>query len=75
MRNVTMDDIGMTLDVMKFALGRVTAVNPVLGCPKEEKELKRLVGETITPEGIGGEKAFQLFKEILVPATVSIDHP
>ncbi len=75
MHNVTMDDIEMTLDVMKFALSRISAVNPTLGSPKKEEDLKRLVGETITPDGIGGEKAFDLYKEILVPATVSIDHP
>ena len=34
-----------------------------------------MVGETITNEGIGGEKAFELFKDVLVKATVPIDHP
>jgi glutamate/tyrosine decarboxylase-like PLP-dependent enzyme len=32
------------------------------------------VGETITPEGIGGEKAFQLFREVLLKSSISIDH-
>lgn len=75
MHNISMDDIEMTLDVMKYALSRISAVNPELGSPKKEDDLKRLVGETITPKGIGGEKAFNLFKEVLIKATVSIDHP
>ncbi|MGB2912405.1 MAG: aminotransferase class V-fold PLP-dependent enzyme, partial [Pyrinomonadaceae bacterium] len=43
--------------------------------PKTAEELKALVGETVTPAGIGGEKAFALFRDVLVKASVSIDHP
>jgi glutamate/tyrosine decarboxylase-like PLP-dependent enzyme len=46
-----------------------------LGAPKKEEELFAMVGETITPSGIGGETAFKLFKDVLVKATVPIDHP
>jgi glutamate/tyrosine decarboxylase-like PLP-dependent enzyme len=70
-----MDTVEMTLDVMKYAIGRITNQNPELGHPKTEAELLALVGETITPKGIGGEKALQLFRDILVKATVPIDHP
>ena len=70
-----MDLVEMTLDVMKYAIDRISNVTPELGAPKKEEELLRLVGETITPEGIGGESAFQLFKNVLVKATVPIDHP
>jgi len=75
MHNISMDDIEMTLDVMKYTLSRITAINPELGSPKKEEDLKKQVGETITPGGIGGEKAFNLFKNVLIKATVSIDHP
>lgn len=34
-----------------------------------------LVGETVTPKGIGGEKAFALFRDVLVKSSVPIDHP
>ncbi|MGR7812045.1 pyridoxal phosphate-dependent decarboxylase family protein [Lacinutrix undariae] len=71
-------DIGlveMTLDVMKYAINRITKVDPELGVPKSEEELKALVGETITPKGIGGENAFHLWKDVLVKSTVPIDHP
>ncbi|MGB5172772.1 MAG: aminotransferase class V-fold PLP-dependent enzyme [Eudoraea sp.] len=75
MHNVDIGLVEMTLDVMKYAIQRITMVPPDLGKPITEEELKEIVGETITDEGIGGEKAFNLFKDELVKATVPIDHP
>jgi len=37
--------------------------------------LLKKVGETVNKEGIGGEKAFELFRDVLVKATVPVDHP
>lgn len=75
MHNVDIDIVEMTLDVMKYAIGRITDVEPTLSMPKSEKELKSLAGDTITKKGIGGEVAFKLFREVLVKASVPIDHP
>jgi len=75
MHNVDIDIVELTLDVMKFAIGRITDSEPPLGVPKCEKELKALAGETITPKGIGGENAFRLFRDVLIKASVAIDHP
>lgn len=75
MHNIDIDLVEMTLDVMKYAINRITSTAPELGKPKKEEELKQLVGETVTPEGIGGERAFALFKDVLIKATVPIDHP
>lgn len=75
MHNIDIGTVELSLDVMKFAINKITSVDPKLGFPKQEQELRELVGETITPEGIGGEKAFQLFRDILLPSSVSIDHP
>ena len=75
MHDIDIESIEMTLDIMKFAIGRITKTNPELGSPKKEEQLRELVGETVTSEGIGGEKAFHLFKDILLKATVPIDHP
>ncbi len=75
MHEVDIDLIEMTLDVMKYAINRITNTNPPLGKPKSERELRSLVGETVTPKGIGGETAFQLFRDVLVKASVPIDHP
>lgn len=75
MHNVDIDLVEMSLDVIKFAIGRISDTDPQLGFPRKAEELKAIVGETITPKGIGGEKAFELFREVLVKASVSIDHP
>ncbi len=75
MHNVDIDIVEMTLDVMKYAIGRITDMEPTLSMPKSEKELKSLAGDTITKKGIGGEVAFKLFREVLVKASVPIDHP
>lgn len=75
MHNVDIELVDMTFDVMKFAIQRITNSDPPLGMPRTEDELKQDCGETITPEGITGEKAFKLFREVLLPASISIDHP
>ncbi len=75
MHNIDIQSIEMTLDVMKYAIDRITNTAPQMGRPKKEAELKNLVGETVTSEGIGGENAFRLFRDVLVKATVPIDHP
>ena len=75
MHTIDMDLVEMTLDVMKYTIDRISNVTPELGSPKKESDLLALVGETITPQGIGGENAFKLFRDVLVKATVPIDHP
>lgn len=75
MHEIDISLVEMTLDVMRFAIGRITDTNPHLGKPKTEKELKALAGETVTRKGIGGEVAFKLFRDVLLKASVPIDHP
>ncbi len=74
MHNVDIDLVDMAMDVMKFAINRITDTDPPLGFPKREAELRELVGETVTPKGIGGERAFQLFRDVLLKSSISIDH-
>ncbi|WP_029038606.1 pyridoxal phosphate-dependent decarboxylase family protein [Salinimicrobium xinjiangense] len=75
MHKIDIDLVNMTLDVMKYTVDRISNVTPELGTPKKEEELFELIGETVTPKGIGGEVAFKMFRDILVKATVPIDHP
>ncbi|MEJ1222213.1 pyridoxal phosphate-dependent decarboxylase family protein [Sediminicola sp. 1XM1-17] len=75
MHNIDIELVEMTLDVMKYVINRITKTAPELGQPKKEEELRSMVGDTITSAGIGGEKAFDLFKDVLIKATVPIDHP
>lgn len=75
MHSVDIDTVEMTLDIMKYAINRISNSAPDLGSPKKEEELLKKVGETVTKEGIGGEKAFKLFRDVLSKATVPVDHP
>ena len=75
MHKIDIDLIEMTLDVMKYAIGRISATEHPIGKPKKYEELKELVGETVTEKGVGGEYAFNLWKEHLSKANVPVDHP
>jgi L-2,4-diaminobutyrate decarboxylase len=60
--------------IMAYASGRIA--NPVpLDRSAPADELARRAGQTITPEGMGGQEALRVWAEILGPATISTDHP
>ena len=73
--SIDIHSVEMTMDVMKYVMSRISTIDPPLGAPKSEQELKALAGETVTKKGIGGEKALQLFKDVFSKATVAEDHP
>ncbi|HQZ83611.1 MAG TPA: aminotransferase class V-fold PLP-dependent enzyme [Pyrinomonadaceae bacterium] len=75
MHNIDIEVVEMSLDVIKYAIRRITSTAPKLGFPKSEAELDKLAGETITAKGIGGENAFKIFRDVLIESSVSIDHP
>lgn len=75
MHHIDIELIEMTLDVMKYVIGRVSATEHQIGKPKKAEELKALVGETVTEKGVGGEYAFNLWKAHLAKANVPVDHP
>ena len=60
--------------VVRFARWRAQLDPVPLGQPRTEAELAAACGPTVTPEGIGGQRALQLFAEELAPACLSIDH-
>ncbi|MFD1016518.1 pyridoxal phosphate-dependent decarboxylase family protein [Winogradskyella rapida] len=75
MHHIDIDLIEMTLDVMKYVIGRVSATEHQIGKPRKSEDLKALVGDTVTPKGVGGEYAFNLWKEHLAKTNVPVDHP
>ena len=75
MHKIDIELVEMTMDVMKYAIDRLSSTQSKIGKPKSEEKLKALVGETITANGIGGERAFNLWKKHLMKANVPIDHP
>lgn len=46
-----------------------------LDSPKSEQELFAEAGMTLTEQGLGGDRALELFEKVLAPATISTDHP
>lgn len=60
---------------LDYALDRVRMDPVPLDAPRPYEELLRAAGQTITPSGIGGERALNLFTEVLAPACISVDHP
>ena len=75
MHKIDIELVEMSMDVMKYVIDRISATKNKIGKPKSAKELKNLVGETVTEKGIGGEYAFNLWKKHLMKANVPIDHP
>lgn len=43
--------------------------------PLSHAALQAAAGTTITEAGLGGDRALELFAEVLAPATISVDHP
>ena len=60
-------------ELVAFARWR-TRLDPIpLGTARSEKDLADLVGPTVTPQGIGGHRALDLFREVLAPSCLSVD--
>ena len=61
--------------IVSYATDRVRMDPPPLDGPRTLAELRAAAGATITPEGIGGLEALRIFKDVLAPACISVDHP
>ena len=60
--------------VFEYALDRLRNEPPLDG-PMSAEELQALVGETITPAGLGGTETLRRYVDHLAPASISADHP
>jgi L-2,4-diaminobutyrate decarboxylase len=58
--------------IFEAALARLAADPPELGLAREPDELP---AGSITPEGLGAERALTLLRDVLLPASTAIDHP
>ena len=50
-------------------------MEPPLDGPRTADELLAAVGETITPDGLGGDEALRVWTDVLAGACISVDHP
>ena len=69
------DSQKLAIAVLAYALDRVRLDPPRLDGPKPLSVLQREVGTTITPEGVGGLRALEIFTKHLARACISVDHP
>lgn len=60
--------------ILSYALQRIRRDYP-LDRGRTPDELRQATGATITPAGIGGKKALQLWRDVLAPACITVDHP
>jgi glutamate/tyrosine decarboxylase-like PLP-dependent enzyme len=60
---------------LAYSLERIRMDPVPLDAPRPYADLLATVGETITPDGIGGDEALRMFTEVLAPACISVDHP
>ncbi|GLY14281.1 glutamate decarboxylase [Kineosporia sp. NBRC 101677] len=61
--------------VMSYSRERMSMGDVPLDAPRTAAELQALVGQTITAQGMGGEKALRLFGDVLAQACITVDHP
>lgn len=61
--------------VMSYSRERMSMGDVPLDAPRTAAELQALVGQTITTQGMGGEKALRLFGDVLAQACITVDHP
>ena len=60
--------------ILEYSLVRLKK-DPPLDGPWTYDDLYAEAGETITDDGIGGERALELFERVLAKACISTDHP
>ena len=61
--------------VLAWATSRVFRRSDPLTTARPASELEAAMGRTITPDGIGADRALSIFTDVLVPATRSQDDP
>ncbi len=74
MHRYTDETEALSRAIVAYARNRIASPQPLDGSATGE-ELTRRAGETVIPDGIGGEEALRIWAEVLAPATISTDHP
>lgn len=70
------DETAVLVDaVLGYARERMLSTDTPLDHPATAADLARRAGRTVTEEGIGAERALEVFGEVLAPACITTDHP
>ncbi len=74
MHEFTPEVEALAKEVLAYSLERLKS-DPPLDGPRTAEDLFNEVGNTITAKGLGGQKALEVFTEVLAKACISTDHP
>lgn len=69
------DEYRVVREAVDWAVGRVVRDTDPKTTARSAAELRQAVGQTVCPEGIGGQAALRAFVDVLEPATRSQDDP
>lgn len=61
-------------EIVDYARWRAQLDPIPLDHPRTVDELRERCGQTVTPDGIGGHRALELFADVLAPACLSVDY-
>jgi L-2,4-diaminobutyrate decarboxylase len=75
MHKVNEDSVVLREKVFAYARQRLEYDPAPLDGPQSPKWLLDNAGVTISEAGMGGERALEIFSEVLAPSTISTDHP
>ncbi|MBT3426247.1 MAG: aspartate aminotransferase family protein [Gammaproteobacteria bacterium] len=75
MHRINTQTLALRKAVLDYSVTRMDYDPVPLDRPEPNEKLAELVGETMTDAGIGWDKALDLFRDVLAPATISADHP
>ena len=75
MHQMKPDIEALSESILAYAMDRMRMDPPTIDHPLPQTKLEELVGQTITEQGLGGERALKVFIDTLAPACISEDHP
>ena len=75
MHQMKPDIEALAQSILAYSMDRLRMDPPSIDHPLPQTALEERAGQTITREGLGGQRALELFIDTLAPACISEDHP
>ena len=75
MHQMKPDIEALAQSILTYSMDRLRMDPPSIDHPLPQTTLEERAGQTITQEGLGGQRALELFVDTLAPACISEDHP
>lgn len=75
MHDVSELNSAMLEGVLDYSRRRSLSTDVPLDATVSQEELQRSVGQTVTEQGLGAQRALSLFEDVLAPACLTTNHP